>query len=231
MPIRQPKHNVYRYFDLILGLFVAALLISNISAVKLISFGPIITDGGAILFPFTYIFGDILTEVYGYSYARRAIWTAFMVMLIASVTFLIIGWAPAAPEWGNQDAYIKILGFVPRIAVASLVAFLFGQFINSFFLAKLKIITKGKSLWTRLLGSTVVGELFDTTIFAIIAFGGILVGLDMVRFILIGWIFKTVVEAIMLPVTYRMISFLKIKEKEDKYDYKTDFSPFHINVE
>lgn len=223
--------NIYRYFDLILGSFVAALLISNIAAVKLISFGPIITDGGAILFPLTYIFGDILTEVYGYSYARRAIWTAFGLMFIAALIFIIIGWAPAAPEWNNQDAYIKILGFVPRIAIASLTAFLFGQFMNSFVLAKLKIYTHGNQLWFRLIGSTVIGELFDTAIFATIAFGGILKGLDMLRFIAIGWIFKTLVEVVMLPISYRVIHFLKAKEHADKYDYKTDFSPFHINVE
>jgi uncharacterized integral membrane protein (TIGR00697 family) len=220
-----------RYYDIILAAFVAALLISNIGAVKLIAFGPIITDGGAILFPLTYIFGDVLTEVYGYSYARRAVWTAFAVMAVASIIFILVTTAPPAPEWHNQDAFRSVLGFVPRIVIASLAAFLFGQFMNAFVLAKLKVRTKGNKLWLRLIGSTVVGELFDTTIFALIAFGGILGAWSMTKFIFIGWVFKTSVEIIMLPVTYRVISFLKQTEHRDKYDKKTDFTPFRVDLE
>jgi len=219
-----------KYFDIILASFVAALLISNIGAVKLISFGPIITDGGAILFPLTYIFGDVLTEVYGYAYARRAIWAGFAVMIVASIIFILVDAAPPAAEWHNQAAFTSVLGFVPRIVFASLVAFLFGQFMNSFVLAKLKVRTKGNKLWLRLIGSTVVGELFDTTIFALIAFSGILGAWSMFKFILIGWIFKTCVEIVMLPVTYRIIDFLKQTERRDKYDKKTNFTPFKVKL-
>lgn len=222
------KHN---YYDIILCIFVASLLISNIGAVKLIQFGPIITDGGAILFPLTYIFGDILTEVYGYSFARRAIWTGFAVMIVASLIFILVGAAPSATEWHNQEAYNSILGFVPRIVLASLVAFLFGQFFNSFILAKLKIITKGNKMWLRLIGSTFVGEFFDTVIFSLIAFSGILGYWSMTKFILIGWLFKMSIEIIMLPVTYKIIAFLKRSENQDFYDTKTNFTPFSVKID
>lgn len=222
-----------KYYDVILASFVAFLLISNISAVKLISFGPIITDGGAFLFPLTYIFGDILTEVYGYKYARRAIWIAFAIMAIASITFLVVGAAPNAPDWPNQTSWDNILGFVPRIVIASLTAFLVGQFLNSFVLAKLKIKFGKQKLWLRLIGSTFVGEFFDTAIFALVAFTGtgFLTNHDMAKFILQGWLYKTAVEIIFLPITYRAISFLKRREHRDALDTKTDFTPFHISTE
>lgn len=221
-----------KYYDIILASFVAFLLISNISAVKLIAFGPIITDGGALLFPLTYIFGDILTEVYGYKYARRAIWTAFAIMAIASITFLIVGAAPSAPDWPNQSSWNNILGFVPRIVIASLAAFLVGQFLNSFVLAKLKIKYGKQKLWLRLIGSTFVGEFFDTAIFAIVAFAGtgFLTPHDMAKFILQGWVYKTSIEIILLPVTYKVISFLKKQEHRDALDTKTDFTPFQIST-
>ena len=218
----------FQYYDLILASFVAFLLISNIAAVKLIAFGSVITDGGALLFPLTYIFGDILTEVYGYRYTRRAIWAGFAAMALASATFFIVQNLPASSDWPNQAAFDTVLGFVPRIAAASLVAYLFGEFLNAFVLAKLKVRTKGQQLWARLIGSTVVGQLFDTIIFALIAFGGILRGNDMVRFIIIGWLFKVAVEVVMLPVTYRIIAFLKRHEGMDAYDKDTDFRPLQL---
>lgn len=227
----KPKRNVFRYYDLILGMSVAILIISNIVAVKLISFGSIITDGGALIFPLSYILGDILTEVYGYSYSRRAIWASFSFMGLAVLVFIIIGKAPGAVEWQNQAAYEAILGFVPRIVAASLIAYLFGQFINSFVLAKLKIITKGRKMWIRLVGSTFLGELADTIIFALIAFGGILHGTRMFTYIFIGWSFKIFIEIVMLPVSYKIIYWLKNVEQSDKYDYKTDFTPFSIKLD
>lgn len=219
-----------RYYDIILATFATVLLISNLSATKLIEFGPLILDGGAVLFPLVYIFGDVLTEVYGYKRARRAIWTALGMMLLAVVTFTIVRYLPAAADYTDQAAFDAVLGFLPRIVMASLAAFLVGSFINSYVLAKLKVRTKGKQLWMRLIGSTLVGELLDTTVFALVAFGGILGGGDMLKFILIGWIFKTLVEVIMLPVTYRAISFLKRRESLDSYDRKTDFSPFRFDI-
>jgi uncharacterized integral membrane protein (TIGR00697 family) len=219
------------HYDLILAAFVSMLLISNLSATKLVAFGPIITDGGAVLFPLIYIINDLLTEVYGYKHARRAIWTGFGIMLLAIVTFTIVRFLPAAAEYTDQAAFEAVLGFFPRIVVASLVAYLFGSFVNAFILAKLKVATKGKHLWLRLIGSTVAGELLDTTIFALIAFGGILGGLDMLLFILVGWGFKTGVEIVMLPITYRAVAWLKRKENVDVYDRHTNFSPLGMRKE
>ena len=220
-----------RYYDLILALFAAVLLISNLGATKLIALGPIITDGGAILFPLAYIFGDVLTEVYGYKYARRAIWTSFGVMLLAILAFSIVRYLPAAPEYADQQAFESVLGFFPQIVVASLCAYLVGEFVNSYVLARLKVRTKGKKLWLRLIGSTFIGQLLDTTIFALIAFGGILTGTDMLLFIAVGWAFKTSVEILLLPVTYRVIAFLKKREGMDAYDKKTDFSPLKVTLD
>ncbi len=225
------KHGHYKYYDLILASFGALLLISNLSATKLIAFGPIITDGGAVLFPLIYILNDILTEIYGYKYARRAIWSGFAVMLLAVFSFTVVRYMPPAAEYTDQGAFVAVLGFFPRIVLASLTAYLFGSFMNAFVLAKLKIRTKGKQLWLRLVGSTAVGELFDTVIFALIAFGGIIQGWDMVIYILVGWGFKTGVEIVMLPVTYRVIAWLKRKEGVDTYDTKTNFTPLSIDVE
>ena len=229
---QQTKIKTTKYYDIILASFVGFLLISNISAVKIIDINGFLTDGGAILFPLTYIFGDILTEVYGYRYARRAIWTAFSVMAIASIVFLLVGAAPAGADWGLQDSWNNILGFVPRIVIASLAAFLVGQFLNAFVLAKLKVRYGKKRLWVRLIGSTIVGELFDTIVFTLVAFTGtgFMSGTDTVKFIIMGWLFKTVVEIIMLPVTYRVIAFLKKSENQDALDTKTDFTPLSIKL-
>ena len=222
--------KTFEYYDIILAVFAAILLISNLAGTKLIAFGPIITDGGAILFPISYILGDVLTEIYGYKYARRAIWVGLGVMLLAVLCFTIVRYMPPAPEYTAQASYEAVLGFFPRIVAASLAAFLTGSFLNSFVLAKLKIKTKGKKLWLRLIGSTVVGELCDTVVFAFVAFGGILQGMNMVTYILIGWIFKTVVEIVFLPITYRVIDKMKQIEKVDAYDDKTNFTPFSVDL-
>lgn len=231
MTLKAPAHPPYfKHYDIILALFAAMLLISNLSATKLIAFGPIITDGGAVLFPLIYILNDVLTEVYGYKYARRAIWTGFAVMLLAVFSFTIVRYMPPAASYTDQAAFEAVLGFFPRIVLASLTAYLFGSFMNAFVLAKLKVRTSGDKLWLRLIGSTVVGEFFDTIIFALIAFGGILSPIDMLIFIAIGWGFKTLVEVVMLPITYRVVAWLKKKEGVDTYDRKTDFGPLHIKV-
>ena len=222
--------KTFKYYDIILAVFAAILLISNLAGTKLIAFGPIITDGGAILFPISYILGDVLTEIYGYKYARRAIWVGLGVMLLAVLCFTIVRYMPPAPEYADQASYEAVLGLFPRIVAASLAAFLTGSFLNSFVLAKLKIKTKGKKLWLRLIGSTVVGELCDTVVFAFVAFGGILQGMNMLTYILIGWIFKTVVEIVFLPITYRVIDKMKQIEKVDAYDDKTNFTPFSVDL-
>ncbi|WP_130874211.1 queuosine precursor transporter [[Pseudopropionibacterium] massiliense] len=212
-------------YDLVVTLFVALLLISNVAATKLIAFGPewspfglpvlpIITDGGALLFPLTYVLGDVLAEVFGMRGARRAILLGFGVSLLASLTFLAVGAAPAAPGYENQEAFVAVLGFVPRIVVASLAGYLVGQFLNAWVLVKLKRWRGGKGMWKRLLGSTVVGEAADTTIFCLIAFGGQIDGGTMLNYIVVGYLFKVSVEAVLLPVTYRVISLVRSLEPE-----------------
>ena len=212
-------------YDLVVTLFVALLLISNVAATKLIAFGPewspfglpvlpIITDGGALLFPLTYVLGDVLAEVFGMRGARRAILLGFGVSLLASLTFLAVGAAPAAPGYENQEAFVAVLGFVPRIVVASLAGYLVGQFLNAWVLVKLKQWREGKGMWKRLLGSTVVGEAADTTIFCLIAFGGQIDGGTMLNYIVVGYLFKVSVEAVLLPVTYRVISLVRSLEPE-----------------
>lgn len=208
-------------YDLIVTLFVALLLISNVAATKLIAFGPqwapfgipvlpIITDGGALLFPLTYVCGDVLAEVFGMKGAKRAIWTGFGISLLASVTFLLVGLAPPAQDWPNQEAFVAVLGFVPRIVVASMVGYLVGQFLNAWVLVRLKRREGG--LWSRLLGSTIVGEAADTTLFCLIAFGGLVDAPTMLNYIVVGYLFKVSVEALLLPVTTRVIAVVKRHE-------------------
>jgi len=212
-------------YDLVVTLFVALLLISNVAATKLIAFGPewspfglpvlpVITDGGALLFPLTYVLGDVLAEVFGMRGARRAILLGFGISLLASLTFLAVGAAPAAPGYENQEAFVAVLGFVPRIVVASLAGYLVGQFLNAWVLVKLKQWREGKGMWKRLLGSTVVGEAADTTIFCLIAFGGQIDGGKMLNYIVVGYLFKVSVEAVLLPVTYWVISLVRSREPE-----------------
>jgi uncharacterized integral membrane protein (TIGR00697 family) len=221
----------FLYYDLILAAFVLTLLISNLAATKLITVGSLILDGGALLFPLTYIFGDVLTEVYGYRYARRAIWSGFAGMLLAIVTFTIVGMLPYPAEYTAQSSYEAVLGFLPRIVLASLSAYLVGEFLNSYVLVKLKARTGGKRLWLRLIGSTLIGEFFDTIIFCLIAFGGILSGMDMLNYILVGWLFKCGVEVVMLPITYRVIRFLKKAENVDANDKKANLTPFSMSLQ
>ena len=182
-----------------------------------------------MLFPLAYILGDVLTEIYGYKYTRRAIWAAFGIMLLAVAAFTVVRYMPPASEYTAQASYKVVLGFFPRIVAASLAAFLTGSFLNSFVLAKLKVKTKGEKLW--LIGSTFVGEFFDTAVFALVAFGGILQGTGMLVYILIGWLFKTGVEVVCLPITYRVITKMKQAENIDTYDNKTDFTPFRVDLD
>lgn len=225
------KAKSYRYYDLILAFFAACLLISNIAATKLVAFGSIITDGGVILFPLVYIFGDVLTEVYGYKYARRAIWTGFGVMLLAVLSLTIVRFMPPAADYSDQAAFEAIFGFLPQIVLASLLAYLVGEFLNAYVLAKLKVKTKGKKLWLRLIGSTFIGQLADTVVFALVAFSGKLSGKDMLIFIAVGWGLKTGAEVVLLPITYRVIAFLKKRENVDAYDKKTDFTPVQLSLD
>lgn len=232
MPREQPATLPgHRSYDVVVAAFVGLLLISNIGATKLIAFGPrvelagiqllpIITDGGAVLFPLTYILGDILAEVYGLRRANRAIVTGFVLAAVMSLTFLVVDAAPASADWPNQDAWHAVLGFVPRIVVASLLGYLAGQLLNALVLVRIKQRWGENRLWVRLIGSTVVGEFADTLVFCLIAFGplGNLMGGEsipwpaLINYIAVGWLYKVGVEVVMLPITYQVISRVKRRE-------------------
>ncbi len=218
--------RTFRYFDVIMALFVAVLLISNLASTKILSLGPFTFDGGTLLFPLSYIFGDILTEVYGYQRARKVIWTGFMAALLMSLVLWVVQILPPAPDWPNQQAYESLLGFIPRIVIASLVAYFAGAFTNAIFLSKLKIRTKGKYLWLRTIGSTIIGEGIDTAIFCVIAFYGVLPNSVLMAVIFSNYIFKTGVEIIFTPVTYALVRFLKKQEEVDVYDRGINYNPF-----
>jgi len=215
-----------KYFAVITGLFVAVLIISNVASTKILDFGFFVFDGGTLLFPLAYIFGDILTEVYGYKKARKVIWTGFASAILMSLVFVVVGFLPPAQGWENQLAYTAILGVVPRIVLASLIAYFAGEFSNSFIMAKMKILSKGKQLWKRTIGSTIIGEFLDTTIFVFVAFFGTMPMEVFTILILSNYIFKVGIEILFTPLTYKIIGFLKKAENTDVYDYDTDFSPF-----
>lgn len=219
----------YKYLNSIGVFFVSVLLISNVASTKILNLGWFTFDGGTLLFPLSYIFGDILTEVYGYKKSRNVIWLGFFMAFIMSLIFIIVGKLPAAPDWNNQNAYDLILGLTPRIVFASLIAYFFGEFSNSFILAKMKILTKGKMLWLRTIGSTIVGEFIDSTLFILIAFWGILPNSLLVILIISNYLFKTGIEILFTPLTYKIVRFLKKEEEEDYYDTDTNFNPFVRN--
>jgi queuosine precursor transporter len=222
----EEKQDSFRYFSVIMALFVAVLLISNIASTKILLFWKFTFDGGTILFPLSYIFGDILTEVYGYQRTRKVIWTGFLAALLMSLVLWVVQVLPPAPDWPNQQAYETLIGFVPRIVLASLTAYFAGEFINSFILSRLKVRMKGKYLWIRTIGSTLVGEGIDTTIFCMIAFYGVLPGPLLVTVILSNYIFKCLIEILFTPVTYGIVRFLKKKEHIDVYDRGISYNPF-----
>ncbi len=199
-------------YPIIAAIFCALLLISNIGATKFIDFGVIKTDGGAFLFPLVYILGDILTEVYGFRAARRVIYLGFGLGALAGFTFWLVQIAPAASDWPNQGAFEAILGFVPQIVLASIVAFLFGQLANSWTLVKIKKLTHEKKLWVRLIGSTAIGELVDTIVFTMIASLGRLSFDEFLNYLVVGYLYKTTFEVLLLPVTYPLIAAVKRRE-------------------
>lgn len=219
-----------KYYDIVLGIFIAVLLISNVSSAKIIQLGPFNFDGGTILFPLAYIFGDILTDVYGYKKSRRIIWLGFFANLLMAVIFILVGKLPAATGWENQAAYQLILGWVPRIVLASLIAYWAGSFSNSYILAKIKILTQGKWLFIRTIGSTIIGQAVDTLLFCLIAFWG-QIPIDLLWMVIISnYIFKVSIEIIFTPLTYWVVNVLKKKEGIDTYDNQTNFNPFKISV-
>lgn len=204
------------FYPIISAVFVALLVISNVGATKLISVGPLILDGGAFLFPLVYITGDVLSEVYGFAAARKTILLGFAMAILSALTFWAVQVSPAAPGWDHQAAYVSILGFVPRIVLASVCGFLLGQLLNSYVLVAIKKRTQEGRLWFRLIGSTVVGELADTLVFCTIAFYGVLTGINFVNYVVVGYIYKTLLEVVLLPITYRVIAYVKSKESTYK---------------
>jgi hypothetical protein len=218
--------SVSHRFVIITALFVTCLLTANIVGVKLTGLGPFILPAAVVLFPFSYIFGDILTEVYGYRRARRVIWLGFLCNLIFVIFALIGQMLPPAPLWEWQEAYKSILGYAPRLLVASFCGYFAGEFSNSFVLAKMKVLTRGRWLWSRTIGSTIVGEGFDTLIFVTGAYFGAPFFTPMI--ILYHWLAKVLIEALATPLTYKVVNFLKRKEAIDTYDYDTNFNPFRI---
>jgi len=217
-----------KHLDTITVLFVTVLLVSNVASTKIVDFGPFSFDGGTILFPISYIFGDVLTEVYGYGRSRRVIWMGFGAVALTSLVFAIVRALPAAPGWDNQDAYDKILGITPRIGAASLLAYFAGEFSNSFVLAKMKLLTQGRLLWTRTIGSTVVGEGVDTALFVSIAFLGELPSELLISVLISNYVFKVAYEVFATPITYAVVAFLKRAESVDVYDTETRFNPFRV---
>lgn len=218
----------FKYFDFLLALFIVVLLVSNIVSAKILKFGPLTFDGGTILFPLAYILGDVFTEVYGYKRMRRVIWLGFLANILMAFVFIIVSKLPPAEGWNNQKAYEAILGWVPRIVLASIIAYWVGEFVNSFILAKMKIFTKGRFLWMRTIGSTLVAEFLDSLIFCLIAFLGEIPSSLLFAIIISNYIFKVLIEVLFTPITYWVANFLKKKEKIDTFDFQTNFSPFKI---
>ncbi len=216
----------YKYLDAFITLFVVVLLISNIIAGKFFALGPLRVSAAQMLFPITYIFGDIFTEVYGYSASRRAIWFGFFAtFLLAGLAYLAVV-IPAAPEYQDQAAFATIFKQTGRIVMASLLAYWCGEFANSFTLAKLKVATGGRHLWTRTIGSTVVGQAVDTTVVMFAAFYGTRPVGVILNLIVSGYVIKVVYETLMTPVTYAVVNFLKRTEGVDYFDRTTNFNPF-----
>ncbi|MCI2267019.1 queuosine precursor transporter [Sediminivirga luteola] len=201
-----------RFYAILMTLLVAFFLISNISATKVISFGPIVTDGGAFLFPLAYIAGGVISEIYGFAAARKAILVGFGVQIVAALTFYAVMIAPPGPGYEHQAAFEAVLGFYPRILLASVAGFLVGQLLNSFIIVRIKRRFGERHLWARLSGSTVAGQFLDTLIFCTVAFAGIIPGADFISYVLFGFVYKCAVEFLLLPVTYAVVNTLKRHE-------------------
>ncbi len=222
----------YRYYDLVMAAFVTVLLCANlIGAAKPAQLFGVTFNSGVLFFPVSYIFGDILTEVYGYARARKVVWAGFAALAFAS----FMSWAtlsfPPAPGWPHQAAYETVFGGTPRIVLASLVAYFSGEFCNSYVLAKLKLATSGRLLWSRTIGSTIVGEAVDSAIFYPLAFFGVWSTDLVVRVMITNYLLKLAWEVVMTPFTYRIVNFLKRAESEDYFDRHTDFTPFSLRTD
>ena len=210
------------------ALFVTCLVTANTIATKLIAVGGVVLTAGIVIFPLSYVLGDVLTEVWGYTAARRVIWLGFACNALMVAAIWVGAEIPAAPFWKGQSAYEEILGQTPRILLASFVAYLAGEFSNSFVLAKMKILTQGRWLWTRTVGSTLVGQAFDTVIFVTLAFAGTVPAGALAALVIAQWAVKVAYEAAATPLTYAAVAYLKTSEQVDTYDDATDFNPMRL---
>jgi uncharacterized integral membrane protein (TIGR00697 family) len=214
-----------RLLPVLSGLFVGVLVLSNVLAAKMVRLGPFVFDGGTLLFPLSYIFGDVLTEVYGYKASRKVIWTGLAMLAAMSLNIWLIGILPAEPSWELQAAYDSLLAQVPRIALASVLGYFAGEWSNSVVLSRMKVLTKGRWLWARTIGSTLVGELADTLIFVLVAFAGAYGTPVLIAMILSNYLFKCSIEAAFTPVTYKVVGFVKRSEGADVYDEGVSYNP------
>lgn len=220
----------FRYLDSLIHVFVVVLLVSNLVGPKIVALGPFRISGAQLLFPITYIFGDVFTEVYGYAASRRAIWTGFFASALLSVMGLVTVALPPAPDWPNQRAFETVFHFVPRMVIASLAAYWAGEFANAYVMARLKLWTRGRHLWMRTIGSTAVGQGVDSLIFYPIAFLFVWTTEQVVTVMFTNYLLKVLWEGLLTPVTYRVVAFLKRAEGVDVYDAETDFTPFSVRT-
>ena len=225
------SRNVSRLYVILGCLFVTCLLISNMVAGKLITVLGKALPAAVILFPITYIFGDVLTEVYGFKRSRLIIWTGFACNLLMAVIFMLVVALPYPEFWEQQDAYAVVLGMTPRVVVASLVGYFLGEFTNSAVLSKLKLLTRGKWLFSRTIGSTIVGEGIDTVVFITIAFAGTVSSSVLLSMIAAQYIFKVVYEILVTPLTYLLVGWVKKKEAIDVYDWGVKYNPFSLEID
>jgi len=231
------ERRTYRYYDLVMAAFVTVLLCANLIGPGKVGrigpfggIGPITFGAGVLFFPVSYIFGDILTEVYGYARARKVVWAGFAAMAFASFMATVVVAIPPAPTWPHQAAYVQVFGATWRIMGASLMAFWAGELCNSFVLAKMKLWSQGKNLYLRTIGSTIVGEGVDSLVFYNVAFLGVWPAEQLLTVMASNYAIKVGWEALATPVTYRVVAFLKTAEAEDYYDRDTDFNPFRVST-
>ena len=224
----------YKYLDILTTMFVVILLVSNLVAQKVCAFGPVhghyfYASGALLLFPITYIFGDVFTEVYGFGASRRAIWLGFFgTSLLYALSATVIA-LPGAPGWQNQAAFNTVFGFLPRMLAASLIAYWAGEFANSYTMAKLKLLTNGEKLWTRTIGSTIVGQGVDTTLVIVLTFAGKYSSATLVQIIWQGYLAKVAYETLATPLTYLIVGWLKRSEHADAFDRNENFNPFSFS--
>lgn len=227
----EARPRSYRYYDLVMAAFVTVLLCANlIGPAKVAKIGGVTFGAGVLFFPISYIFGDILTEVYGYARARKVVWAGFAALGFASFMATVVVAFPPAPGWPHQGAYETVFGSTWRIVLASLIAFWAGEFCNSYVLAKMKVRSEGRRLWTRTIGSTIVGEGVDSMIFYTVAFVGVWTAEQLMTVMVSNYLIKCGWEALATPITYRIVAVLKRAEHEDFYDRTTDFNPFTLKV-